>query len=113
MSVYPSGYTAGLTQRIITARGRVLLSLMPSGVSGGGSDGWWDSYTAHTNEDGSTWQHWAGSRYSATATPEDFSVTTDTQARTVTVRFVVTITQECTGQEYDNSNCKACNPDPD
>lgn len=113
MSVYPSGYTADLTQRIIETRGRVLLSLMPSGVSGGGSDGWWDSYTEHTNEDGSTWQHWAGSRYAASSTPGEFSVTTDAQARTVTVRFVVTVTKEYTGQEYDNSNCKACNPDPD
>jgi len=109
-SVYPSGYIANLPQRIIEARGRVLLSLMPSGVEGGGSDGWWDSHIEHTNADGTTWQHWAGSRYAANATAEGFSVSMDTNARTVTVRFVVTVTQECTGEEYDNSNCKACNP---
>lgn len=109
-SVYPNGYIAELPQRIIEARGRVLMSLMPSGVSGGGSDGWWESYTEHTNEDGTTWKHWAGSRYVASATAEEFSVTMDTDARTVTVRFAVNVTKECTGQTYDNSNCKACNP---
>lgn len=111
-SAYPSGYIAKLTQRIIEARGRVLMSLMPTGISGGGSDGWWDSHTEHTNEDGSKWQHWSGSRYAASATPEGFSVTNDAAARTVTVRFTVTVTQEGPGKTWDGP-CSICFPPTD
>lgn len=110
MSVYPNNFIDNLTRRIIEIRGEILMSLMPSGVNGGGSDGWWDSFTEHTNEDGSTYKHWAGNRYAANATPEGFSVTNDSKARTVTVDFTVTVTAECTGETYNNSKCRDCNP---
>ncbi len=110
---FTSGELGSLREAIIAARCELLQACMPSGVEGGGSDGWWDNYTEHTNADGSTWKHWAGSRYEAGATAGEFSVTTDTSARTVTVVFVVAITQEATGQTYDNSKCKACNPPAD
>jgi len=110
---FTSAELSTLREAIIAARCELLQACMPSGVEGGGSDGWWDNYTEHANEDGSTWQHWAGSRYEANATAGGFAVTTDSVARTVSVVFVVTITQEATGQTYDNSKCKACHPPSD
>lgn len=95
-------YLQELTQRIITARKNALMALMPKGVDGGGEDYWYRSKTTHENG----W-HYDGERIHAVATPGDFSVSADDGARTVTVTFTVTMTQETVATKY-LGKCDIC-----
>lgn len=81
---YTKEELADIRAAIIDARKELLLSLMPSGVTGGGRDSWWAGRTSHAD----SW-HYDAPRYQATSTPGNFAVIVDEAAGTVTVSFEV------------------------
>ncbi len=100
----PQAYVAALPGRIIEVRKAMLMAMMPVGVSGGGSDVWWDGGPV-THADGTTHQY-SGNRWQAESVPSWGGVSVNETTRTVNVTFMVANTQSMTGEVYPCEQCQ-------
>ncbi len=98
----PQSYVDALPARIVEARRQMLLAMLPQGVSGGGSDNWWDG--ARVTHDDGTSHRFSGNRWHAESTPAWGGMTES--GRTLTVTFTVTNTAVDIGEDYP---CEHCN----
>ncbi len=97
----PQAYVSALPARIIAARRAVLLSLLPSGVTGGGYDEWWEGGPVNHGVLG---QHiYSGDRWQATSTPAWGGISES--GRSITVTFTVTNTAVNTGEKWQCDIC--------